>query len=61
MPEPDVLFEKEGPSQVPGRMVDAFATVCFDPAMETAGQARALLLDPFWAGRRADQFDQTCR
>jgi hypothetical protein len=29
--------------------------------METAGQAHTVLLDPFWAGRRADQFDQTCR
>jgi hypothetical protein len=31
--------------------------------METTGQAcvaRTVPLDPFWAGRRADQFDQTC-
>jgi hypothetical protein len=46
---------------MPGRMVDAPCAVCFDPAMEIAGQARTVRLDPFWAGRRADQFDQTCR
>ncbi|MGO4757074.1 hypothetical protein AB4212_52155 [Streptomyces sp. 2MCAF27] len=41
--------------------MDDRPAVCFHPAMETAGQARTVLLDPFWAGRRADQFDQTCR
>ncbi|MCX5335677.1 MULTISPECIES: hypothetical protein [unclassified Streptomyces] len=61
MPESGALFEKAGPSHVPGRMVDACSAVCFDPVMETAGQARTVLLDPFWVGRRADQFDQTCR
>jgi hypothetical protein len=31
-------------------------------AMETTGQAAtAAPLDPFWAGRRADAFDQDCR
>jgi hypothetical protein len=31
--------------------------------MRTPGQAAAhtVLLDPFWVGRRADQFDQICR
>ena len=41
--------------------VDAPAGVCFDPLMETAGQAHTVLLDPFWVSRRADQFDQICR
>jgi hypothetical protein len=29
--------------------------------MESAGPVRAALLDPFWVGRRADQFDENCR
>lgn len=61
MPVSGASFEKAGPSHVPGRVVDAPFSVCFDPFMETAGQARTVLLDPFWVGRRADQFDQTCR
>jgi hypothetical protein len=27
----------------------------------SVGLVRDTLLDPFWAGRRADQFDQNCR
>jgi hypothetical protein len=29
--------------------------------MISAGPVRQTLLDPFWVGRRADQFDQKCR
>jgi hypothetical protein len=50
-----------GPSRPPGPMVDASFRVCFDPAMETTGTVYTVLLDPFWASRRADQFDQVCR
>jgi hypothetical protein len=49
------------PSRPSGRTVDAPSSVCFDPLMETTGQAHTVLLDPFWVSRRADQFDQICR
>jgi hypothetical protein len=29
--------------------------------MLVAGLVRQIILDPFWAGRRADEFDQNCR
>ncbi|MEU1168445.1 hypothetical protein ABZ372_53230, partial [Streptomyces sp. NPDC005921] len=52
------------PLELYERLRDAWWTrpsrVCFDPAMETTGPAHTVLLDPFWASRRADQFDQVC-
>jgi hypothetical protein len=29
--------------------------------MTPVGPVRETLLDPFWVGRRADQFDENCR
>jgi hypothetical protein len=49
------------PSHPSGCLVDTPASVCFDPLMETPGQAHTVLLGPYWMSRRANQFDQICR
>jgi hypothetical protein len=37
------------------------ASSWFHRPMTSAGGTRGALLEPVWAGRRGDQFDQACR
>jgi hypothetical protein len=41
--------------------VVADAPSWFHPLMTSAARMRSALLDPFWVGRRGDQFDESCR
>jgi hypothetical protein len=44
-----------------GTAVVAGAPAWLHPIITSAGGMSGALLDPFWVGRRGDQFDQSCR